>query len=594
MSSEDCVSVKKRGVRNESKATKIKKCRAKGLEYVNNKGNLIHAKTVGESCNCRLKCFKKINEIQRIEALTEVLNLNTKNEQDIFLQSLLVKKSIKQRRPRKDDPKISRGASFLYNAKIGNEKVIVCKKAFCSIYAIKNCALYRLQNLLKSGEIPYDKRGRQMNQKVISGDFIQQIKEHITSFPVKQAHYTSKEYLYLSPDLNIKKMFMLFKEKNPASTVKLSFYYKVFKNYFNLHFGRPQVDTCSECERLNIRIQSSGLNERAVMVAMAELNVHKKRAKKFYTSIQEVEKLCKDKSDVMGLSFDFMQNISLPCIPVQEIFYYRQLSVFNFCIKNFKTNESRFYLYHDGIASKGPNETCSFLYDYINTEVSKDIKILYVFSDGCGGQNKNHPMMSLWQALVDSRRFEKIYHRFPIRGHSFLPNDRSFGTVKKVLKRRDRIYSVKEISEIICNSNKFFSVSMVQTDQILNFKNWWTIFYKRNAVSTETQSNQVARSQKQQFLISQFMEFEFSSDMRGCTKTRPFIGCTIQENTFDLKKSRLQTPSLPTEKAYTNLLPINIKKIEDLKKVIQYIPKDYLSFYINITENWPKTDGNDE
>lgn len=94
-------------------------------------------------------------------------------------------------------------------------------------------------------------------------------------------------------------MYKLYLEKNPASTVKLSFYYKVFKDYFDLHFGRPQVDVCCECERLEIRIQTPHPNAIAGMTAKAELTVHK-RANKFYVSIKEVQELCRTRDDVLG------------------------------------------------------------------------------------------------------------------------------------------------------------------------------------------------------------------------------------------------------------------------------------------------------
>lgn len=278
-------------------------------------------------------------------------------------------------------------------------------------------------------------------------DVILQVKNHIESFPVKQSHYSSTEYYYLSAELNIKKMFIMFKNLHPETKVKQSFYCKIFKEHFDLHFGRPAVGACCECERLNIRVNLTDLGERA-MAAKAELTVHKKRAAKFYASLRKVEKMSENEEDVLGITFDYMQNISLPCIPVQEMFYYRQLSLYPFCIKNLKSKESRFFLYHEGVAMKGPNETCSFLLQYIQEQVPRTIKKLYIFSDGAGGLNRNHMMIRLCQALVDTRRFDKIVHRFPVRGHSFLPNDRSFGTVKKVIKRRDRYYLPKEVCEL--------------------------------------------------------------------------------------------------------------------------------------------------
>lgn len=587
---------KRKGVRNETSAEKIKRSRVKGLPYENYKGVLVPGKKPGEACGCALKCFEKIDEESRLQAFASLHNLNSKNEQDIFLYGLIEVVSIKQKRPRTNDLQKAKPkqTSYKFSVKVEDSKIRVCKKAFMSIYSVKNHALFRLQRLSLAGTIPTDLRGKQGNQRTVPGNLIHQVKEHISSFPVKRSHYASKEYLYLSADLNIKTMYKLYKEKFPTSPVKQSFYYKVFKDHFDLHFGRPQVDVCCECERLNIRINSPDLNATAVMTAKAELAVHKRRAHKFYSSLKEVEELSKSRDDVLGLCFDYMQNISLPCIPVQEMFYYRQLSLYPFCIKNLKTDESRFFLYHEGIALKGPNETCSFLYNYILEQVPHTVRELYIFTDGCGGQNRNHVMISLCQALVDTDRFDKIYHRLPVRGHSFLPNDRSFGTVKKILKRKDRYYEPMEICQFICNAHRKFTVSMVKTEDILDFKGWWTKFYKKDAISIETQSHQVPRSQKQHFLVSHFLEFEYSADQKGCVVTRPFIQNCGRVNTFDLRRNRSAIPVLPVEKAYNGPIPINAKKIEDLRRTLQYIPHAHMQYFVNIVENWPKKNENND
>jgi len=80
----------------------------------------------------------------------------------------------------------------------------------------------------------------------------------------------------------------------------------------------------TRCE-LNTKIKSSTLNEVAKRVAVAELLVHKRRAKKFYNKFKEVCEICKNRSDVMAITFDYMQNLPLSFLPVQEMFYLRKL-----------------------------------------------------------------------------------------------------------------------------------------------------------------------------------------------------------------------------------------------------------------------------
>lgn len=67
------------------------------------------------------------------------------------------------------------------------------------------------------------------------------------------------------------------------------------------------------------------LNEAARRTAAAELVVHKRKTSKFYNRLDKEVKE-RNEPHVLDLCFDFMQNVPLPRIPVQETFYLRQLT----------------------------------------------------------------------------------------------------------------------------------------------------------------------------------------------------------------------------------------------------------------------------
>lgn len=90
---------------------------------------------------------------------------------------------------------------------------------------------------------------------------------------------------------------------------------------------------------------SKDLNDVAKRVAAAELLVYKHRSKKFYNNIKTIE-ISQQNKKVLGLCFDFMAVVDLPKIPVQEVYYYRQLSVNTFDIHNLNTNNLFCYVYH--------------------------------------------------------------------------------------------------------------------------------------------------------------------------------------------------------------------------------------------------------
>lgn len=129
---------------------------------------------------------------------------------------------------------------------------------------------------------------------------------------------------------------------------------------------------------MKVKIKNSNLNDCAKRVASAELPVHERRSRKFYESMKKSKEISKKSGTVLGLAFDYMQNISIPCIPVQEIYYFRQLSVFPFATHNLKNDKADFFLYHEGIAKKGPNETCSFIWKYLNENASPSVRELHL------------------------------------------------------------------------------------------------------------------------------------------------------------------------------------------------------------------------
>lgn len=173
---------------------------------------------------------------------------------------------------------------------------------------------------------------------------------------------------YLSAELNLKLMWKMFSAKHPNLKVSKSFYWNYYRENFNFKFGRPQVDVCCTCEALNNKIKSPHLNPVAKRAAEAELAVHKRKSKKFYSALKhESSDAAKDESHVLSLAFDYMKTISLPKMPVQELYYLRQLSLNVLGIHNIKENNTSIYLYHEGLAKKGPNEVISILWLKLET-----------------------------------------------------------------------------------------------------------------------------------------------------------------------------------------------------------------------------------
>lgn len=519
--------------------------------------------------------------------------MNTKNEQDLHLQRMIELTDVKKHRARQQDAKL-KDNTFKYHVLLQGIKVLVCREAFFRLYDVSDKRIRRIRKLLLAGKTPVDLRGKNTSGNKIQASETDKVHKHISSFPTKEGHY--KDVLYLSENLSIRKMHELFCEMHPESNIKYNFYYTYFKENFNFRFGRPPSDTCNTCEEKMKRIRDPRLNENAKKVCAAEFMLHKRRAKRFYSSMANSKEVSKQNNNTLGLVFDFMQNIDLPKVPVQEMYYLRQLTVNNFCIYNLKTDNAQFYLYHEGQAKKGANDVASFLVDYIEENVPHSVTELHLFSDNCPGQNKNHTLIRVLLTLTIIGRFKKIKHFFPLTGHSFLPCDRKFGIIKRPIRNCSRIYTIYQLCELILSVNRKSqnTIKLIDTENIIDFDNWWPNVFKKRVASTESVT--LSWREREYLATSKYHYFEYSSDKKGNIKTSEFIHTDNADNdsayyycNFNVSKVDPSIIQLPQALAYTNseMIPLKKEKIEDLKKALKYVPHEHEPFYqkiINFSE----------
>lgn len=84
------------------------------------------------------------------------------------------------------------------------------------------------------------------------------------------------------------------------------------------------------------------------------------------------------------------------------------------------------------------------------------------------------------------------------------------------IRKHDRIYSIDEYVDYILKSSKInrFSVKQVHTGDIINFKDWWPKYYKRNCLSDDSYGKNVKKDQKITF-NTQYMQFKHEKGRPG-------------------------------------------------------------------------------
>ena len=118
-------------------------------------------------------------------------------------------------------------------------------------------------------------------------------------------------------------------------------------------------------------------------------------------------------------------------------FYKRQIWVYNTGIHSGKEKKSFFYIWVEGTAGRGAQEVSSCLRKHILTHVGRNVIDLILWSDSCGGQNRNIKMILMMNTLfnnLDMLNFVMV--KYLISGHSYLPNDSDFDDVECALKNQ--------------------------------------------------------------------------------------------------------------------------------------------------------------
>ena len=176
------------------------------------------------------------------------------------------------------------------------------------------------------------------------------------------------------------------KRESAIPEVKYEYYREYFNTHFNLSFGVPKTDTCAVCDEYEVDVHDAASNTEKQRLQGAKQE-HLRKSQQFYTELRTCTAMARENSNISCISFDFEQNLPLPHIPTNDIFYLWQLWLHVFCVHNSQDDSSTMYSWPETVGHRGANEVVSCLDHYFH--FLSDVDTLMLFSDSCGGQNKN-------------------------------------------------------------------------------------------------------------------------------------------------------------------------------------------------------------
>ena len=182
----------------------------------------------------------------------------------------------------------------------------------------------------------------------------------------------------------------------------------------------------------------------------------------------------------------------------------------------------------------------SCLQHYINNHLDKKVRKLFIFTDGCRGQNHNNTMVQYLHSLVINGRFEMVMHQLPTRGHSHLPCDRDFGVIERLQRKQDHVELYTGWNHIIKQRSALIEMngSLIKT-----YKTGLSKYYRLNPKDWKI-------TKYKQFCYNSLQDITVSEDMNGSVQKR-----------FQLLKRWVSKLPYPSDPFYTTPCAVNPKKI---------------------------------
>jgi len=186
------------------------------------------------------------------------------------------------------------------------ERIPVCATVFSNVTSFTRRRLNLLTSTFKKEQkSPTERRGgSRLSEK--SEEVTDSIKAFIMKIKCRKSHYGRNDTgrSYLSPEMSVKNLWEHWKQKrnkNKKPVASISKFHYVFTNNFNLSFGHPRQDVCSNCTKLitNIKLEK---DIQAKAYLKRELYNHKENAKIFPKIMSNI------RPGSIHVSFDMMQN----------------------------------------------------------------------------------------------------------------------------------------------------------------------------------------------------------------------------------------------------------------------------------------------
>nr|CAH7761042.1 unnamed protein product [Callosobruchus chinensis] len=409
-----------------------------GKSYETRSGKLVQERTLKPLNMCRNRCVEKVCEETRQHIFTNFWAMRSYNRRAQFIAGQIEVMDKKCTRIRNTDlnKQRYRQSTVLYHLPINGTNIRTCKTCFVKTFDVSNKFIETVLNKKRAvvtGIVSLDQRGNHSNKKKTSDIAVENARRHLLSIPVYESHYTRRDSSkkYLPSHYTLASLYAAYKIAYPQKPVNRKLYEKLFHE-LNITIKKPKKDTCSTCDKLTMQIKMAE-EKNELQAALAQ---HHLEADLGYTSKSADKEFSRNDPSKKTITFDLQQCLPTPDVHNSIAFYKRQLWTFDLTIHDCDTGQAYAYIRHEALAKRGGNEIGSCLYQFLTNDLDKNVKHVVMYSDCCGGQNKNsHIAVMCMVALQDSSHLEVIDHKFLISGHTHMECDTDHSLIEKQKKK---------------------------------------------------------------------------------------------------------------------------------------------------------------
>lgn len=438
-----------------------------------------------------------------------------------------------------------------------------------------------------SGMCSDDKRLTNCSHITISDETRKYVEQHIKSFPAYRSHYCreSSSRMYLSSDLNVKKMYDMYLSKCETDNLHPVHYntFRLIFRTFNLSFKKPQKDSCNDCDKYKINIKAAQDDDAREAITRAR-DQHQKTSKFVYQMKREDVCNAKRNSTICTASFDLQKCLATPHLRCGSAYYKRQLYTYNLTV---------FYTLHDGhhvkcfmwdetVARRGAQEIGSCIMYFVQDLLVSypHIRLINFYSDRCSGQNHNMAICTMFSYITECL-FRNglnivIRHHFMVSGHSHMEVDSVHAAIEKAKKIASiDIETPRDWAVFIAQVNRNKPFEVVELDQ--------TRFYALKDLSSRFKRPKL-NDLDQQLKFKPIVSFQYKSLEPGVIG---YKDCHFDE-TF--KTFTTATSSFLAKTAFPQLQPLNQQplnlpqaKLQDLRDLMEFVSNK--SYYETMLKN---------